>query len=47
LAEGLPLDQAGARLARIAAATAQAVRQMPSQAEFIRAHCQAASPVAV
>ncbi|MDR7117466.1 tryptophan 7-halogenase [Caulobacter sp. BE254] len=47
LAEGLPLDQVGARLARIAEATAQAVRRMPSQAEFIRAHCQAASLIAV
>jgi len=47
LAEGLPLDQVEARLARIAAATAQAVQRMPSQAEFIRAHGQAAARIAV
>jgi tryptophan halogenase len=47
LAEGLPLDQVEARLARIAEATAQAVRRMPAQADFIRAHGQAGAPVAV
>jgi tryptophan halogenase len=46
LADGLPLDQMRARLERIAAATAATVQRMPSQADFIRVHCQAGALVA-
>ena len=41
LAAALPIAEAKAGLARIAAVTAAAAERMPSHGEFIRAHCQA------
>jgi tryptophan halogenase len=42
LAAAMPIEEARARLARIAAVTAAAAGQMPRHEDFIRTHCAAA-----